>query len=445
MSGPPGSILEGALAILREPDPHAKAALAESLAARCRTLPLRPAAANADDADASAVALAVPNTPARPPLATTEPSRTGRRGRGGTAESRAKMLHALVHIESWAIDLAADLVARFAAAAAASGDDADGGAPFYPRALAEDFCLVAADEARHFRLLEARLRAVHPEGRGYGAFPVHDGLWESAARTALALPARLAVEHCVHEARGLDVLPATIARFRAGGDDGTADLLENVVYGEEVAHCAAGVRWLAWAHARASGSGEREAMRRAAAAAGPPVAWSSAAAAAVEGAGEGEGGAQGEEGAGRDGGGPPPARPLARPPGREADWRADARSHASPALWFRALVARHFHGGLKPPFNEAARTKAGLTREWYWPADADGGGGGGGGGGGVGAEEEEEEEEEATAAAASAGGGGSDGAAAAAAAAPPRTPPELGGGRGGGGGGKGGRRTSIEA
>ena len=49
-------------------------------------------------------------------------------------------------------------------------------------------------------------------GSSYGAMEAHDGLWESAAATAHSLPARLAVESCVHEARGLDVLPQTIAR-----------------------------------------------------------------------------------------------------------------------------------------------------------------------------------------------------------------------------------------
>ncbi|KAG4127274.1 hypothetical protein ERO13_D10G207500v2 [Gossypium hirsutum] len=44
-------------------------------------------------------------------------------------------------------------------------------------------------------------------------------------------------------ARGLDVLPTTISRFRNGGDDDTADLLERVVYPEEITHCAAGVKW----------------------------------------------------------------------------------------------------------------------------------------------------------------------------------------------------------
>ena len=34
----------------------------------------------------------------------------------------------------------------------------------------------------------------------------------------------------MHEARGLDVLPQTIRRFRSNGDAQTADLLEGVVY-----------------------------------------------------------------------------------------------------------------------------------------------------------------------------------------------------------------------
>ena len=48
-----------------------------------------------------------------------------------------------------------------------------------------------------------------------------------------SLPARLAVEHCTHEARGLDVLPQTIGRFRNNGDAKTAEILE--VCGAEAA------------------------------------------------------------------------------------------------------------------------------------------------------------------------------------------------------------------
>ncbi|CAB4270439.1 unnamed protein product [Prunus armeniaca] len=77
----------------------------------------------------------------------------------------------------------------------------------------------------------------------YGALPARDGLWASAAATSKDLTAPLAVEHCVHEARGLDVLPTNISRFRNGGDDTTADMLDSVVYPEEITHCAAGVKW----------------------------------------------------------------------------------------------------------------------------------------------------------------------------------------------------------
>jgi hypothetical protein len=34
----------------------------------------------------------------------------------------------------------------------------------------------------------------------------------------------------VHEARGLDVIPSTIHKFRNNGDSETADLLEQVIY-----------------------------------------------------------------------------------------------------------------------------------------------------------------------------------------------------------------------
>lgn len=84
---------------------------------------------------------------------------------------------------------------------------------------------VALDEASHFEQLQQRLQAV---GSHYGALPVHDGLWESAAATAHSLPARLAVESCVHEARGLDRLPHTIQRFRNAGDSESAQLLETI-------------------------------------------------------------------------------------------------------------------------------------------------------------------------------------------------------------------------
>ena len=70
-----------------------------------------------------------------------------------------------------------------------------------------------------FRMLAARLVEL---GSEYGALNAHDGLWDSAMETAGSLEARLVVEHCVHEARGLDVLPATIEKFRKNGDEPSA-------------------------------------------------------------------------------------------------------------------------------------------------------------------------------------------------------------------------------
>ena len=92
---------------------------------------------------------------------------------------------------------------------------------------------VADDEASHLQQLQQRLKAI---GSFYGALPVHDGLWESAEATAHSLPARLAVESCVHEARGLDRLPHTIQRFRSSGDLESAALLEQIYQVQDLPH-----------------------------------------------------------------------------------------------------------------------------------------------------------------------------------------------------------------
>ena len=74
-----------------------------------------------------------------------------------------------------------------------------------------------------------------------------------ALRSSPLLPFRSAP--LPSQARGLDIVPQTIQRFRAGGDDATADLLESVIYPEEVTHCAAGVRWFTYLCVRDSASG----------------------------------------------------------------------------------------------------------------------------------------------------------------------------------------------
>jgi uncharacterized ferritin-like protein (DUF455 family) len=44
------------------------------------------------------------------------------------------------------------------------------------------------------------------------------------------------------------VLPKTIARLRSGGDAESADLLSDIIYPEEISHCAAGLRWFKFLH-----------------------------------------------------------------------------------------------------------------------------------------------------------------------------------------------------
>ena len=248
-----------------------------------------PQTAREDDLDA------VVEDPRREIVVTTEPGKTKRLGKGGTVESRVAILHSLAHIESWAIDLAWDAIQRFGQARA------------MPVEFYDDFVELAADEGRHFDLLSKRLVEY---GSAYGALEAHDGLWQTARETSESLEARLAVEHAVHEARGLDVLPQTIGKFRRNGDEASATLLEEVVYPEEITHCAAGLRWFKYLHAR--------------------------------------------DGDGVD------AHSTSGGDGEETETSSVVQA-------FHAMVRKHFAGALKPPFNAEARAKAGFTPVWYEP------------------------------------------------------------------------------
>ena len=167
-----------------------------------------------------------PVRPERPELL--PPSRMPKRGKAGSERSRIAMLHALAHIEFGAIDLAFDMAGRFGAE--------------FPRAFADDWIGVGADEAMHFALLDRRLRAL---GSAYGALPAHDGLWEAADETAHDPLARLAVVPMVLEARGLDVTPSTVASFERAGDARSAAILGRI-YSDEIRHVRAGTRWFGW-------------------------------------------------------------------------------------------------------------------------------------------------------------------------------------------------------
>jgi len=159
--------------------------------------------------------------PLRPLLV--HPRALPRRG-VGKASGRARLMHAVAHIEFNAINLALDAVHRF------RGLPCD----FYG-----DWIGVAMDEARHFAMVRDWLRR---HGHDYGDFPAHNGLWEMAEKTAGDALARMALVPCVLEARGLDVTPAMAERLRAAGEAEGAAMLD-IICREEEGHVAAGVRW----------------------------------------------------------------------------------------------------------------------------------------------------------------------------------------------------------
>ncbi|RAH51208.1 Rieske [2Fe-2S] domain protein [Aspergillus brunneoviolaceus CBS 621.78] len=185
--------------------------------------------------DGSGVTL--PAIPPRDGLVDIKPGQMPRAGRGGTQKSRIMMLHALANIEQWAIDLAVDICVRFAAFRTTATEPRG-----LPRAFFHDWLKVANDEAKHFSLLRTRLEEM---GSYFGAIPVHHGLWESATLTGHDLRARISIIALVHEARGLDVNPMTIDKFRKAGDEESVQSLE-IIHNDEITHVTTGHRWLTW-------------------------------------------------------------------------------------------------------------------------------------------------------------------------------------------------------
>lgn len=110
------------------------------------------------------------------------------------------------------------------------------------------------------------------------------------------------------------MLPTTISRFRNGGDNETADLLEKVVYPEEVTHCAAGVKWFKYLCQR---SGNRKLVED------------------------------------KD--------------DDEVEDNAMEMEKEEIIHKFHEIVRKYFRGPLKPPFNEVARKAAGFGPQWYEP------------------------------------------------------------------------------
>lgn len=161
-------------------------------------------------------------------------------------------LHGLAHVELNAIDLCFDTMLRFAPgisseianvplAADVDAEPCEGDAVWFT-----DWVSIAADEARHFSLLDARLRAL---GSRYGALPAHGIVWSAADASQTSRRERVAAGQLVAEARGLDAGPKLAERLVGAGDNASAAIVQTIA-DEEVRHVRIGVKWFVWECAR---------------------------------------------------------------------------------------------------------------------------------------------------------------------------------------------------
>jgi uncharacterized ferritin-like protein (DUF455 family) len=141
-----------------------------------------------------------------------------------TPEGRAMLVHSIAHIELNAIDLALDVVWRFAG---------------MPEAFYTDWVRIAQEEAKHFSLLRQHLLDM---GFDYGDFPAHNTLWDMAERTKDDILARIGIVPRTMEARGLDASPGVKNKLVSVGDHRAGEILD-IILEEEIGHVAAGNRW----------------------------------------------------------------------------------------------------------------------------------------------------------------------------------------------------------
>ncbi len=145
-----------------------------------------------------------------------------------TQDGVSAFFHAIAHVECMAVSLAWDLLYRFRG---------------LPLQFYQDWLTVADEEAQHFELIGQHLQGM---GIAYGDLPAHGGLWDHAVATADDLLGRLALVPRCMEARGLDVTPGIIGKFKAKGDQDSVAILERILT-DEVKHVERGSYWFNWA------------------------------------------------------------------------------------------------------------------------------------------------------------------------------------------------------
>ena len=145
-----------------------------------------------------------------------------------TKEGLASLVHAIVHIEYSAIDLALDAVYRYFK---------------MNQAYKLDWLEVAKDEIRHYLMLEQLLTEL---GFSYGDFSVHSGLFDASMNTAVNHLDRMAVIPRYYEASGLDVTPQILKKLdnkrKLPFVKKLMDILD-IIYVEEIEHVQKGDYW----------------------------------------------------------------------------------------------------------------------------------------------------------------------------------------------------------
>jgi uncharacterized ferritin-like protein (DUF455 family) len=175
----------------------------------------------------------VPERPGRPDKPELVHPMKVKKRKLNSKQGQIALLHSLAHIELNAIDLALDVIARFAREP-------------MPRSFYDGWVQVALEEAKHFSLLRHHLQDM---GANYGDFPAHDGLWEAAQETHYSLTVRLAVVPLILEARGLDVAPSMTLKLQELGNHRGAEIL-SIIYRDEQKHVAIAAKWFRFLCAR---------------------------------------------------------------------------------------------------------------------------------------------------------------------------------------------------
>jgi len=157
------------------------------------------------------------------------PARVPRRRGFETPEKKAVLLHAIVHIEYSAIDLALDACYRFRN---------------LPKEFYLDWLEVAEDEIRHYKAINTLLEKT---GYKYGDFPVHSSLFEASQKTQDLL-SRMAIIPRWYEAGGLDANEKIIKKLQKTNDPFAKDVIDAllVILKEEIPHVQKGDKWFKW-------------------------------------------------------------------------------------------------------------------------------------------------------------------------------------------------------